>query len=120
VLLAPWVIALTDKPHDRRISFRVTHEDFEQMLRVRNARGASTVSELARAAIQAFIRSSGQDTEQGALRAIIEDLRLTIEELKLRLDGLNTPLVRSSGEKSTRNNTDGCNPGADQDEMQSD
>jgi len=75
------------------------------MLQVRHVCGASTVSELARAAIHAFIRSSTPDAEHIALCAIIEDLRHTVEELTSRLDGLAASLIRDNREQRPREST---------------
>lgn len=60
--------------------FRISEEEFEQILKACDSKGARSLSDLARAAVQEFIRPVKSETEQ---------LFETLNSLSARLDDIN-------------------------------
>ena len=67
--------------------FRISEDEFEQMLKACNSKGARSVSDLARSAVQEFIKEEQPDlTEQMAgtvktLQCLLEEIRSSVREL---------------------------------------
>jgi len=72
---------------DRLVYFRVTEEEFNEILQVCQQSKARSVSDLARSAIQAFIQSSKNDAAQqfstavSTLQSVADDIRKAVDEL---------------------------------------
>ncbi len=68
------------KRRDRLVYFRISEEEFEQILKACDSKGARSVSDLARAAVQEFIRPVKPEPEQ---------LFETLKSLSAGLDEIN-------------------------------
>jgi hypothetical protein len=58
------------KRRDRLVYFRISEEEFEQILKACDSKGARSVSDLARAAVQEFIRPVKRESEQQMFEAL--------------------------------------------------
>ena len=68
------------KRRNRLVYFRISEEEFEQILKACDSKGARSLSDLARAAVQEFIKPVKPETEQ---------LFDTLNSLSARLDDIN-------------------------------
>lgn len=72
---------------NRLVYFRISEEEFQQMVDFCNAKGARNISELARQAVQEFMKSPRQATDPGldeaisALQAIVGEVKATMQKL---------------------------------------
>jgi len=72
---------------NRLIYFRISEEEFEQIIHACKAKGARNVSELARAAVQEFIRTDKSEADKlvvdtiRALGAVVEDIKQTVQQI---------------------------------------
>jgi len=73
----------------RMISFRVTEEEYDRFRGVCFTRGISSVSELARAAID-MVLCQTQHPPQGALEFRVTELETRIQALSLELQKVNS------------------------------
>jgi hypothetical protein len=75
------------KRRDKLVYFRISEEEFEEILKACHAKGARSVSDLARAAVQEFIKSPAKESEQqmtdflGRLQMVADDLKQSIQQL---------------------------------------
>lgn len=72
---------MTLKRRDKLVYFRISGEEFEQILKACDAKGARSVSDLARAAVQEFIKDSEKQSE-GEMTDFLKRLQKTVDELK--------------------------------------
>jgi hypothetical protein len=72
---------------NRLIYFRVSEEEFEQIIHACKSKGARNVSELARAAVQEFIKTDKTESDKlvvdtiRALGAVVEDIKQTVQQI---------------------------------------
>jgi GGDEF domain-containing protein len=75
------------KRRDKLVYFRISGEEFGEILRACDAKGARSVSDLARAAVQEFIKGSGNQPEQQMvefmkeLQTMMDELRQSVQQL---------------------------------------
>ncbi len=67
------------KRRDRLVYFRISEEEFEQILKACDSKGARSVSDLARAAVQEFIRPVKPEPEE--LFEILKSLSAGLDEI---------------------------------------
>lgn len=72
---------MTLKRRDKLVYFRISGEEFEQILRACNAKGARSVSDLARVAVQEFIKNPASQSER-QMTDFLKQLQSTVDELK--------------------------------------
>lgn len=87
----------TVKRRDRLVYFRISQEEFEEILKACDSKGARSVSDLARAAVQEFIRPVKSDPEQ--LVEALKSLRTGLEEINRSV----RELVSNTGRIETEN-----------------
>jgi hypothetical protein len=72
---------------DRLVYFRISDDEFEQILKACESKGARSVSDLARSAVQEFIKPAGSDAEKHIvddlknLRQLINEMQQSIQQL---------------------------------------
>ena len=74
------------KRRDRLVYFRISEEEFEQILKACDSKGARSVSDLARAAVQEFIRPVKPESEQlletlNSLSAGLDEINRSVRQL---------------------------------------
>ncbi len=74
------------KRRNRLVYFRISEEEFEQILKACDSKGARSLSDLARAAVQEFIRPVKSETEQlfealNSLSARLDDINRSVCQL---------------------------------------
>lgn len=78
---------MTLKRRDKLVYFRISGEEFGEILRACDAKGARSVSDLARAAVQEFIKRPEDQPEQQVveflkgLQAMMNELRQSVQQL---------------------------------------
>jgi hypothetical protein len=74
------------KRRDRLVYFRISEEEFEQILKACDSKGARSVSDLARAAVQEFIKPIKPESEQlletlNSLSAGLDEINRSVRQL---------------------------------------
>jgi hypothetical protein len=93
---------------DRLIYFRISEEEFEQIRKACDARGARSVSDLARAAVQEFI-SPGRSESERELHEIVKSLSTTLEEIRQGMRQLlSTETATTLAAAASPHGTPGC------------
>ena len=75
------------KRRDRLVYFRISEEEFEQILKACDSKGARSVSDLARAAVLEFIRPAktepGQQLSEtlNSLSAVLDEINHSVRQL---------------------------------------
>jgi hypothetical protein len=81
------------------VYFRISEEEFLVILKACEARGARSVSDLARSAVQEFIKPPKSESEQqildmmSTLRTLLEDVASTVKQLASASPAAATPLA---------------------------
>jgi hypothetical protein len=97
----------TGSRRDRLVYFRLSEVEFREMLNACNTKGARSISDLARSALQEFIkpRPTGQAPELveliGSLRDAIQDMQSSIQELRSTIRQAGTPAIQPCGKSQT-------------------
>ena len=82
---------------DRMVSFRLSNEEYEQMREICDATGARTISDVARMAMEAFVRNGHSRKTNLELSARVEELESHIERLDFRLAELTGAAPQATG-----------------------
>jgi hypothetical protein len=75
------------KRRNRLVYFRISEEEFEQILKACDSKGARSVSDLARAAVQEFIRPVKRESERqmfealNSLSAVLDEINRGVRQL---------------------------------------
>jgi hypothetical protein len=78
---------MRQKRRDKLVYFRISGEEFEEILRACEARGARSVSDFAREAVQAFIKSPVNQAEPEmtdflkGLQTVVDELKQSVQQL---------------------------------------
>lgn len=72
---------------DRLVYFRISEDEFGEMLRACESKGARSVSDLARLAVQQFIHSEASESQR-QMASSIEALNEVVSELKASVQQL--------------------------------
>ena len=76
------------KPRTRVVYFRVSEEDFHRLVDLCPARGARSISELARSAMQNIIRGAQDDTADRDVVKTLHAIDKTVSEMNQNLKRL--------------------------------
>jgi hypothetical protein len=79
------------------VYFRISEEEFEQMRKACEAKGARSVSDLARAAVQEFIKPARSDVEVQLFKTL-KSLSAVVDEINRSVLHLVTTLNPSGGQ----------------------
>jgi hypothetical protein len=77
----------TGRRRDRLIYFRISEDEFADILKACESRGTRSVSDLARSAVQEFIKTPKGETDQQmfemmkTLRTLLDDVASTVKQL---------------------------------------
>jgi hypothetical protein len=77
----------TGRRRDRLIYFRISEQEFADILKACESRGTRSVSDLARSAVQEFIKPQKSDTDQQivemmkTLQTLLDDVASTVKQL---------------------------------------
>lgn len=96
---------MTLKRRDKLVYFRISGEEFEQILKACDAKGARSVSDLARVAVQEFIKDSGKQSE-GQMADFLKRLQSTVDELKQSVQLLVATGVKPGAQKNSDPDSD--------------
>jgi hypothetical protein len=93
---------MTLKRRDKLVYFRISEEEFEEILRACDQKGARSVSDFARAAIQEFIKGPGNPSEQ-QLADFLKGLQTMVDELKQSVQELVATVAAPAGGNAAPN-----------------
>jgi hypothetical protein len=72
---------MNPRRRDKLVYFRLSGEEFEEMLKARDAKGARSVSDLAREAVKAFIQDPTSQCDE-EMKQLLTGLQTVAQELK--------------------------------------
>jgi len=97
---------MNPRRRDKLVYFRISEAEFAEMLKARDARGARSVSDLAREAVNAFIIQPSPPNEEmkdcvDALQTIVRELRESLLQLGSIVVACDTKTTTQDTTKST-------------------
>jgi hypothetical protein len=107
----------TGRRRDRLVYFRISEDEFADILKACESRGTRSVSDLARSAVQEFIKTPKNDTDQQmvemmrTLRTLLDDVASTVKQLASSSAAASSPAVETetSQEKAAGSSAGGQN-----------
>lgn len=76
------------KPRNRTVYFRISEEEFHQLVNICPARGARSISELARTAMQEILRDNSREPEKQDVVEKLQSIDRTVSEMNQNLKRL--------------------------------
>jgi hypothetical protein len=107
----------TGRRRDRLVYFRISEQEFAEILKACESRGTRSVSDLARSAVQEFIKPPKSETDQQivdmmkTLQLLLDDVATTMKQLATSSVAATSPVVEihTSQEKAAGSSAGGQN-----------